>query len=453
MTGLVTYEKGVLLQRTMRCATCGSGLLMPHVGEGRFQLRCLTDPDHTTMTAPKNTRKLVNPDGTLKEFDMTTQKPVETTTLVRYQTDHGQLELSVKQIQQYICPDATPEEAYLFLCLCQVQRLNPLIKEAYLIVYTGKDGVRRVSMVVARDVFIRRAEAHPQYDGFEAGIIVELPEGNVENLEGAVAPPGGLILGGWAKIYRKDRPGPHFTTIADSEYNTGRSTWAQMKGTMNRKVALVQGFREMFPTISVGMGSDVVVGEPGEIVEGEIISDTGAPAPPATPAPASPSQERRQAAQGGPRGAGAAQQTASRASQTHRNAPPTTLCALHANALLHIHTGLKQMVHRLQDNRFCNGKGQTWSPTGEAEAQQPAPDTGDKSVDTGAPPSDGFPADLPSVAQDEAALRAAVAAKGIDWEAFEAGILGMKLPTWLRSHTIAQALALLQGARMPRGGG
>ncbi len=43
--------------------------------------------------------------------------------------------LTTKKIIQYICPNATEKEAYVFLRLCQAQGLNPFLREAYLIKY------------------------------------------------------------------------------------------------------------------------------------------------------------------------------------------------------------------------------------------------------------------------------------------------------------------------------
>ena len=435
MTGQVGYEEGVLLRRIMRCATCGSGLLMPHVGQGQFQLRCLKDPEHTTMTARKNTRMLVNPDGTLQEFDMTTQKPVATTELVRYQTDHGPLSLSVNQIRQYICPKATVEEAYIFLRLCQAQRLNPFLKEAYLIVY-GSGENRKASMIVGRDAYIRRAEAHEQFGGFRAGIIAELADGNVEEIDGSFPPLGSKLLGGWSLTQRKDRAEPHRTTVSFAEYNTSQNLWVKMPATMIRKVAIVQGLREAFPTVYAGVDANVDIGDVDEAL-GEVLYDSQAtPATPSAPAP-TPSQPA----------------TPAPAPGTVRAPTQAASCEEHGNAPLHMHTGLKQMVHRLADNRFCNGKGQTWSPTGEAEAQQ-TPATGQPAPGPSTRPAptedDGLP---PSVAQDEAELRAAVTAANFDTlEQFcQTNLRVPSLEAWrAQGKTIAQALTLVPGYRSRR---
>lgn len=82
-------------------------------------------------------------------------------------------DLTLENIKQYICPLATDEEAFMFLKLCQARRLNPFVKEAYCIKYS-KD--QPASFVVGKDAFTRRAEEHPQFDGFEAGIIISTPQ-------------------------------------------------------------------------------------------------------------------------------------------------------------------------------------------------------------------------------------------------------------------------------------
>jgi phage recombination protein Bet len=361
---------------------------------------------------------------------MQTQKRVEPGALAVYLTDHGKLELSVGQITQYLCPSATPEEAYLFLMLCQAQRLNPLIKEAYLIVY-GKDDNRKVSMIVARDVFIRRAEAHPLYAGFKAGVIVEMAEGNVEDVEGALVPTGGKLLGGWSKVFRKDRQVPHYTTISYAEYNTGRSTWTKMPGTMCRKVAIVQGFREAFPTISVGMDANVTVGDPGDVIEGE-----GRIVPDAALTPPAPHQT-----------APAPRAAPGRAPQ----APASAQCDIHGVTMAqHPQHGV---VHGpLKDGTFCNGVLQA-SPGGpQAAPLARSTEDHDRGLMVESPSADapeGFP---PGQSDDQAALENDVIAAGLTWNELEVTFLQMRWAIWhQKGHTVAEAMTRIQNyQRKPR---
>ena len=91
------------------------------------------------------------------------------------------------------------------------------------------------------------AERHPAFDGFEAGIVV-YSEGQIVDREGSILYDGETLLGGWAKVYRKDRTRPGYDEVKFDEYNTGKSMWAAKPATMIRKVALVHALREAFPS-------------------------------------------------------------------------------------------------------------------------------------------------------------------------------------------------------------
>ncbi len=159
-------------------------------------------------------------------------------------------ELTVDVIKKYINPDVTDEEAYVFLQLCKAQGLNPFIGEAYLIKYKGSPA----KMVVGKDVFLKRAEKNPAFDGFESGIIVRHKDGTIKHKEGAAVYPDEGLLGGWAKVYRKDRKVPFYNEVSLNEYMQYRSDgkpqkmWEEKKATMIRKVPLVQSLREAFPS-------------------------------------------------------------------------------------------------------------------------------------------------------------------------------------------------------------
>ena len=164
-------------------------------------------------------------------------------------------DLSVSTIKKYINDKATDEEAYVFLQLCKARNLNPFTGDAYLIKY---DHVSPATMVVGKDAFMKRAELHPEYDGFEAGIIVEYKDSSGfvivdENRVGTFLRDEETLLGGWAKVYRKDHTRPVEITVSMKEFNTGKSSWKKIPATMIRKVALVQGHREAFPSELSGM--------------------------------------------------------------------------------------------------------------------------------------------------------------------------------------------------------
>lgn len=168
--------------------------------------------------------------------------------------------LTQDEIKNYLCPTATDQEAYMFLQLCQARNLNPFLNEAYLIKFGNK-----ATMVVGKEAYMRRAESHPEFDGFEAGIIIKNDTGVLERREGTFLMKGETLVGGWAKIYRKDRSKPYVSEVSLDEYNSKQSLWISKPATMIRKVAIVQGKREAFPSEFGGMYDAAEMG--GEVIE------------------------------------------------------------------------------------------------------------------------------------------------------------------------------------------
>lgn len=193
------------------------------------------------------------------ESHNTTNFPVTQHNLVQEQKQIS--DLSVDIIKRYINPLATDEEAYVFLELCKARQLNPFLKDAYLIKYSHTEPA---TMVVGKEAIVKRAEQRPQYDGYEAGIIIETGDEYkvIEERIGTFYTPGEKehIVGGWAKVYRKDHTHPSISKVSISEYigiskKTGQPNrmWSTKPGTMIRKVALVQAMREAFPSDLSGM--------------------------------------------------------------------------------------------------------------------------------------------------------------------------------------------------------
>lgn len=158
--------------------------------------------------------------------------------------------LSIEIIKKYINDKVTDEEAYVFLELCKARGLNPFIGQVHLIKY---DPVKPATMVLAKDTFIERAEANANYDGFEAGVIIKDKPGTKIRRPGAFVGTDEVLLGGWAKVYRKDHTHPVEAEVSMKEYNTGKASWGKIPATMIRKVALVQAHREGFPSELGGM--------------------------------------------------------------------------------------------------------------------------------------------------------------------------------------------------------
>ncbi|EAC8477261.1 phage recombination protein Bet [Listeria monocytogenes] len=167
------------------------------------------------------------------------------TKAIEYDVAGEKVKLSGNMIREYLVSgeaQVTDQEVVMFLQLCKYQRLNPFLKEAYLVKFNG----RPAQIIVAKEAFMKRAEAHEQFDGFEAGIIVSR-ENEIVEIEGAIKLKKDVLLGGWARVYRKDRSRPIVSKISLEEFSKGQSTWNSMPLTMIRKTAIVNAMREAFP--------------------------------------------------------------------------------------------------------------------------------------------------------------------------------------------------------------
>lgn len=184
------------------------------------------------------------------------QNAVEKVTKI--QTDSGEITLSSKIVRDYLVSgngDVTNQELKLFIGLCSGQRLNPFIREAYLI----KFGSQPAQMVVSKDVYQKRANKNPNYDGKKAGVVIINLNGSVEYREGALVIEGEKLIGGWCEVYKKNAKVPERIEVSFDEYvgkkkdGSINSQWATKPATMIRKVAIAQALREAFTEEFQGM--------------------------------------------------------------------------------------------------------------------------------------------------------------------------------------------------------
>lgn len=175
--------------------------------------------------------------------------------VMEYESNGEKIKLSPSIIRKYLVSgggNITDQECMMFLMLCKNQHLNPFLREAYCIKYGDRSPA---SMVVGKDVFLKRARRQKDFAGYEAGIIVRNTEDfEIEYRPGALFLSGEeTIVGGWAKVYVKGYDTPVYASVSFDEYagrkNDGslNSQWSKMPGTMIRKVALCQALREAFP--------------------------------------------------------------------------------------------------------------------------------------------------------------------------------------------------------------
>lgn len=186
-----------------------------------------------------------------------------TNQLVKYQSDSGEIALDKQTIKNYLvsgdASKVTDQELEMFLNLCKYQKLNPFLRDAYLVKY----GTSPANIIVGKDFFMKRATANPDFKNFEAGVIVLTQDNQIIERAGSFYVKGlERLVGGWVKIYRQDGS-EFYHTVAFDEYSSGKSTWLKIPATMIRKVALVQGLRECFPSEFQGLYDSSEMGVEG----------------------------------------------------------------------------------------------------------------------------------------------------------------------------------------------
>lgn len=172
-------------------------------------------------------------------------------TAIAFTDDVGaNITVTADDVRNLICPNADQKEVSLFLQLCKSQRLNPFVKDAYLVKY----GSNPAQMITNYQVFNRRACRNDNYAGVENGVVV-LRNGEIVHKDGSAVykAAGETLLGGWAKVYFKDNRKPAYAEVALDDYSTGKSNWSKMPGVMIEKCAKAAAWRLAFPDDFQGM--------------------------------------------------------------------------------------------------------------------------------------------------------------------------------------------------------
>lgn len=180
---------------------------------------------------------------------------------VRYKIGDEEIKLTPTIVQNYLVgtnAKITMPEFKLFTELCKVRKLNPFLREAYLIKYSDNNPA---SIVVGKDAIIKRAVLNQNFNGMESGVIVLDENGEVIERKGTFKLPNEQLVGAWAKVYRKDWEYPIYQSVslqeAEQRKSNGQanSNWSKQPSTMLEKVAKVRALREAFVEDLGGMYS------------------------------------------------------------------------------------------------------------------------------------------------------------------------------------------------------
>lgn len=194
--------------------------------------------------------------------------------LAEYKIDGGQV-LTADTVRNYLTSGnskATDQDVLMFIELCKAQKLNPFVRDAYLV----KFGSQPAQIIVGKDVFIKRASEHPNFNGMKAGIVVLDKNGDIKEREGALKLPGEELVGGWCEVHLKDKDFPVKSVVSFEEYaqkksdGTLNSMWSTKGATMIRKVAQSQALREAFPNELRGLYQQEEMGTEEKLPEKEV---------------------------------------------------------------------------------------------------------------------------------------------------------------------------------------
>lgn len=170
-----------------------------------------------------------------------------------YEANGEKVRLSAQTVVNYLVSGngkVNEQEVMMFIQLCKYRHLNPFIREAYLVKYNNSPA----TMIVGKDVFLRRAKSNPSFRGMQAGIYVLSKDGKLSQREGVFyIKDMERLVGGWCKVFVDGWETPFLHSVPLDEY-IGRksngdpnSNWSTRPATMIRKVAIVQALRDVFP--------------------------------------------------------------------------------------------------------------------------------------------------------------------------------------------------------------
>jgi len=172
--------------------------------------------------------------------------------ITKYATDHGNVELSPEIIKSYLVPEdskITDQEIGFFLQMCKFQKLNPFMKEIYIVKY----GNYPAAFIVAKDTFLRRAKKNDTYKGHSVGIS---DDGKTAFAQ--------VYIDGFELPIKCEVEYDEYVVLKDGQPN---KMWSAKPRTMLKKVALVQALREAFPQDLGGLYERDEIADPEETIK------------------------------------------------------------------------------------------------------------------------------------------------------------------------------------------
>jgi phage recombination protein Bet len=169
------------------------------------------------------------------------------------------IKLSVRIVQDLLCVPSKSgkicdeRQALKFVMLCRSRALNPFEGDAYLVGFDRQDGTAEFQLITAHQAFLKRAEASPEFDGMESGVIVQTEQGEYLDRVGDFLHGGDVLLGAWATVHLKHRSHPMRQRLNLRPYQKPFGRWRDDPAGQIVKCAEAGALRAAFPTRLGGM--------------------------------------------------------------------------------------------------------------------------------------------------------------------------------------------------------
>ena len=163
--------------------------------------------------------------------------------------------LTINMVRNYLVSGradlATDQEIVFFMHMCKARRLNPFLRECWLIKYSPNDPAQIVEAIQHKR---NRARNHPDCRGWRVGIIYLDKDGDVKESRHPFVPEGCRLMAGYfeTNIPKWDEPFRHevaLQTVVGRKRDGSLTTfWQEGKqAQMLMKVAESQGLGIVFP--------------------------------------------------------------------------------------------------------------------------------------------------------------------------------------------------------------
>jgi phage recombination protein Bet len=138
-----------------------------------------------------------------------------------------------------------------YMMLCRARGLNPFLGDVVITGYDTQAGPK-FEIITAKSAVDKRADANPEFNGLESGVIVTA-NGKIEKREGVIVLDDETLIGAWSRVFRRDREHPYYHEVTRKAYDKKQARWNIDPEGMLVKCAEAGALRKAFPNSFGGL--------------------------------------------------------------------------------------------------------------------------------------------------------------------------------------------------------